>query len=93
MVTSHPSLSCLGSTIRKYLFLLYQDPSVKKLLTPAPFASFRSGYSLKNHLVRAKMYPLERKVVSSKCGKNRCQPVKMLRLLTTFEVTLIREHI
>ena len=41
--------------------------------TPAPFVSFRSGYSLKSHLVHAKVYPLIRKRGSSCCGKSRCE--------------------
>ena len=48
------------------------DPKVKKVLPLSPFVSFRSGYSLKSHLVRAKLSPGKREVGSYKCGKKNC---------------------
>ena len=35
--------------------------------------SFRTGFSLRKHLVRAKVYPLLRECESSGCNKSRCQ--------------------
>ena len=43
------------------------------MFTPAPFLSFKSGYSLRSHLVPAKVYPLIREKGSSCCGKSRCE--------------------
>ena len=37
VVTYNPFLCHLGQTIRKNLFLLYQDEEVKRVFTPAPF--------------------------------------------------------
>lgn len=72
VVTFHPLLGELGSIVRKHINILYLDLAVKKVFTPPPFVSFRSGFSLKNHLVRAKVYPLDRETGSYKCGKPRC---------------------
>ena len=60
MVTYNPFLCHLGQTIRKNLFLLYQDEEVKRVFTPAPFVSFRTARTLRTHLVRAKVYPVEK---------------------------------
>ena len=59
--------------IRELFIYLYAEEKVKKLFTPAPFVSFRSGYSLRSHLVCAKVYRLIREKGSSFCGKSRCE--------------------
>ena len=41
------------------------------MFSPAPLASFRSTGNLKCYLVRSKIYPLERKIVSEKCKSKR----------------------
>ena len=77
VVTYNPFLCHLGLTIRKNLFLLYQDEEVKRVFTPAPFLSFRTAGTLRTHLVRAKVYPVEERLVGSrKCLRNRCQVCK-----------------
>ena len=63
VVTYHPRLHNLSAIMRKYFTFLYAEEKVKRVFTPAPFVSFPSGYSLRNHLVRAKVYPLFRKKV------------------------------
>ena len=63
MVTYNPFLSHLGQTIRKNLFLLYQGEEVKRVFTPAPFVSIRTARTLRNHLVRTKVYPAEERHV------------------------------
>ena len=55
VVTYNPFLLHLGQTIRKNLFLLYQDEEVKRVFTPAPFIFFCFARTLKTHLVRAKV--------------------------------------
>ena len=70
----NPFLCHLGQTIRKNLFLLYQDEEVKRVFTPAPFVSFRTARTLRSHLVRAEVYPVQERFVGSrKCLGNRCQ--------------------
>ena len=59
VVTYHPRASWhinLSAIIRKYFTFFYAEEKVKRVFTPAPFVSFRSGYSLRNHLVRAKEF-------------------------------------
>ena len=51
----------------------------------APFVSFRSARNLKSFLVRSKVYPLERKVGSTKCNGKRCQVCLNVRETDTFE--------
>ena len=85
VVKFHPLLSGLGSILYKHLALLYVDESVKNVFTPAPFVSFRSGCSLSNHLVRFKVYPLERKRGSFKCSKKTCKTCENVNETTTFK--------
>ena len=71
VVTYSPALKNLSQVIRKNLQLLYADEQVKKVVSLAPFVSFKSTRNLKSYLVRSKIYPLERKVGSEKC-KSKC---------------------
>ena len=60
VVTYHPGLKF----INRNLHLLYVDQKVKEVFTPKSMVSFRSARKLSSYLVRAKLYPLERKVGS-----------------------------
>ena len=60
VVTYHPRFYDFGRIIRKNFIYLYVEKQVKQVFTPAPFVSFRSSFNLRNHLVRAKAYPLLR---------------------------------
>ena len=51
VVTYHPRLHDLSRMIRKNFIYLYPEEQVKQVFTPAPFASFQSGFGLNNHLV------------------------------------------
>ena len=53
------------------IFRTYKE-QVKNIFTP-PFVSFYAGFSLKKHLVRAKVYPLFHECGSSGCNRSRCQ--------------------
>ena len=64
VVIYHPDLKNINQIINKNLHLLYMDQEVKKVFTPKPMDSFRSAKKLSSYLVRAKLYPLERKVGS-----------------------------
>ena len=66
VVTYNPFLCHLGQTIRKNIFLLYQVEEVKRVFTPAPFVSFCTARTLRTHLVRAKVYPAEERLVGSR---------------------------
>ena len=69
---------------RKKIFLCAGE-KVKRVFTPAPFVPFRSGYSLKNHLVRAKVCPLIRLKGTFCCGKSRCETYCKLKQTDSFE--------
>ena len=92
VVTFHPGLNSLSYILKKHLHLLYGDSRVKVIFTPAPFVSYRSGYSVKNHLVRAKVYPLERVTGSLKCGKSRCKVCENVEETNVFQSTVTKEE-
>ena len=85
VVTYHPRFHNLRRIIRKDFIYLYTEEQVKQVFTPAPFVSFRSGFSLRNHLVRAKVYPLLKKKGSSCCGKSRCETCFNVKETNTFQ--------
>ena len=66
VVAYNPFLCHLGQNVRKKLFLLYQDQEVKRVFTSAPFVSFRTTRTRKNHLVKAKVYPAEVRLFGSR---------------------------
>ena len=73
VVTYHPRFHNLSNTIRKLFTYFYAEEQVKKVFTPTPFVSLRSGYSLRSNLVHAKVYPLIGETGLSCCGKSRCE--------------------
>ena len=85
VLTYNPNFNNLSFLIRKNLQFLYADPETKRVFTPVPFVSFRSARNLKSFLVRSKVYPLERKVGSTKCNGNRCQVCLNVSETDTFE--------
>ena len=46
VVTCHSRFHNLSAIVRKCFTFLYAEEKVKRVFTPAPFVSFRSGYSL-----------------------------------------------
>ena len=71
--------------MKKLFIYLYAEGQVKKVFTLAPFVLFRSDYSLRSHLVRAKVYPIIREKGSSCCGKNRCETCLNMQETDTFQ--------
>ena len=49
------------------------NEETKKVFSPRPMVSFRSPRKISSYLVRAKLYPLDRVVGSTKYGKKRCE--------------------
>ena len=72
-VACHPILNSLNKIIRDNIYLLHMNEEVRKTFSPGPMVSFRSARKLSSYLVWAKLYPLQRKVGSSKYGKRRCE--------------------
>ena len=66
VVTYHPLLSKLSSIIHRNLYLLYKNQQVKNVFAPGLIVSYRSASKINICLVRAKLYPLERKAGAEK---------------------------
>ena len=59
-----------------------------KLFHTGPMLSFRSARKFSSYLVWAKLYPFERKVGSSICGKRRCEVCNNVTDTSTFSCTV-----
>ena len=84
VVTFHPILKILQKIIDKNLHRLYINEEVKKALTHKPTTSNRSSHKISNHLVQAKLYPINRTVGSYKCGSKHCEGCKYITEVDTF---------
>ena len=73
VVTYHRQLKNLGRIINKNVYLLNMNEKTKKVFSLRPIVSFRSSRKISSYLVRAKLYPLDRVVGSTECGKKRCE--------------------
>ena len=89
IVTYHPHLKHLGKLIEKNIKHLYANVNVRSVFTPAHFASFRKARNLRSHLVRSKLYPLERKTGSRKCKLQLCLTCKNVQECDLFLLKLI----
>ena len=63
------------------------NQEVKNVFISGPIVSYRSARKISSYLVRAKLYPLERKVGSEKCGKSRCEVCLNIQETDTFTST------
>ena len=91
IVTYHPRFHNSSNITRKLFIYLYVEEQVTKVFTPAPFVSFRSSYSLRSHLVRAKVLPLIRGKRSSCCGKSSCEICFNIQETDTFQSFVTKE--
>ena len=71
--TYHPLLWNIDRIFRRHLDLLYTDQDVERVFKAGLMASFHSARKISSYLVRAKLYPLERRVGFFKCGSRHCQ--------------------
>ena len=85
------SISYLHNTIRKPFIYLYAEKQFKKAFKPVPFLSFRSSYSLKNHLVCEKVPLLIREKGPSCCRKSRCETCINIQETDTFQSFVTKE--
>ena len=72
IVIFHPRFKILQKIIDMNLYLLYMNEEVKKAFTLKPMISYRSSRKISSYLVRAKLYPINRKVGCYKYGSKRC---------------------
>ena len=82
VVTYHPLLKPLF--IHLLIHLLQVDQEVKRTFTPQPMVFYRIARKFSIYLVRAKLYPIERKVGSCKCNGKRCEVCKNVLETDTF---------
>ena len=76
VVTYHPLLKSHSSIVNNNIYLLHTDLDVRRKFTPQTTVSYQSGRKLSSYLVRAKLYPIERKVGLCKCNGTRCEVYK-----------------
>ena len=84
VVTHHPLFKSLSSIVNNNIYLLHMDQEVKRTFTPQPMVSYRSARKLSSYLVRAKLYPIERKVGLYKCKGKRYEVCKNVLENDTF---------
>ena len=79
--------------VPSYENILYFCVPKRKLrvFTPTSFVSFRSGYSLRNHLVRAKVYPLIREKGTFCCGTSWCETCCSTEQCDNFESSVTKK--
>ena len=73
VVTQHPQLKNLGRITNQDIYILNMNEETKKMFSPRPMVSLRSARKISSYLVRAKLYPLDRVVGSTKCDKEWCE--------------------
>ena len=64
------------------------NKEVWKTFSLFPMVSFRRARKLSSYLVQAKLYPLQRKVGFSKCGKRRYEVCNNVTDTSTFRSTV-----
>ena len=69
----------------KIFICLTTEEQVKQVFTPAPFVSFRSGFTRRNYLVREKVYHLLSEKGSSCCAESRCETCLNIKKTNTFQ--------
>ena len=90
-ITYHPKLKKIAQIMKELEHLLYQDESTKQVFTPPPMVFYRNARKLSSYLVCAKLYPLERKRGSYKCGSLRCLVCNNIKETDTFTSTVTGE--
>ena len=78
----------MASIMKKYQNILFQDETVKRVFTLFPMVSYRNARKLSSYFVRTKLYPLEWKKGSYKCGNSRCQVCNNIEETETFSSTV-----
>ena len=91
VLTYQPRLKNVNDIIKKHLVYLYAKKQVENIFTPLPFVSFREGFSLRKHLVRAKVYLLLHECGSSGCNKGRCQTCLNVKNTDAFQSFVTKE--
>ena len=91
VVVCHPQLKNLGRIINQNIYLLSMTKETKKVFSPRLMVSFRSPRKISSYLARAKLYPLDRVVGLTKCGKKRCEVCVNVSKTNTFSSNITDE--
>ena len=91
VITYHPKFKKIAQIIKKLEHLLCQDEYAKQVFTPPPVVCNCPARKPSSYLVRAQLYPLERKRDSYKCGNLRCVVCKAIEKTGTFSSTVTGE--
>ena len=83
----HRLLQNISRIFHRHLELLYTDQEAERVFTRGLIASCRSARKISIYFVRAKLYPLERRVGSFKCRGRRCQVCLNVTETETFTST------
>ena len=67
------------------------NQGLKNVFTPGPIVSYRIARKISSYLVKAKLYPLERKFGSEKCGKSWCEVCLNIQQTDLFTITATGE--
>ena len=78
----------LSKIIRGNMYTLNMNEEVRKTFSPGSMVSFWNARKLSSYLVWAKLYPLQRKIGSSKCGKRRCEVCNNITDISIFSSTV-----
>ena len=68
------------------------DQEVKIVFTPKPMVSFCIARKFSSYLVRAKLYPLKRKVGSFECKGKRCHTCLNVNEMDSFASSVTKEE-
>ena len=79
-MTYHLLLKSLSSILNNNIYLLHMDKEVKRKFSPQTWCVRK----LSSYLVRANMYPIERKVGLCKCNGKHCEVCKNVLETDTF---------
>ena len=91
VVAYDPLLKTIRKIIYDNLCLLYMNEELKHYFTAGPMVSFRSSRKISSHLVRAKLYPVERSVGSFNCKSPRSQICTYVNETDSFTSTVTEE--
>ena len=91
VLTYHSRLKNVNNIIKRHLLFLYAKEQVENIFTPPPFVSFRAGFNLRKHLVRAKVNPLLCECGSPGCSKGRFQTCLNVNNTDIFQIVVTKE--
>ena len=84
VATYHPKLQDLGKLIKNLQLLLYSDSEVKIIFHLLLWYLIEMLGKQRTTILRSKLYPLERKVGSYRCGNSRCQVCTSIQVTDNF---------